>query len=147
MKSSIQFSTIRSWLYITFLMVLFCLSGCSKVGSVIPVDQRMEISEAGQVNEIYNYRGLTVMYTYILQNGNLQLSGRTSIPGRVDSFDLRVLFLDSSGKVLEQKLLYSIGYRQGWWKGGPFFTKTFQVPPETAGLSFTYSFTPHRGRR
>ncbi len=147
MKSNIQFSTIRSWLYITLLMVLFCLSGCSKVGSVIPVDQRMELSEAGQIDETYYFRGLTVRYSYVLQNESLQISGRTSIPGRVDSFDLRVLFLDSSGKVLQQKLLYSLGYRQGWWKGGPFFAKTFQVPPGTTGLSFTYSFTPHRGRR
>ncbi len=147
MKSKIQFLTMKSWLCIALFILMFCLSGCTMVGRVIPVDQRMELSEAGQVNEIYNYRGLTVMYTYALQGGNLQLSGRTSIPGRVDSFDLRVLFLDSSGKVLQQKLLYSIGYRQGWWKGGPFFTKTFQVPPGTTGLSFTYSFTPHRGRR
>jgi len=117
------------------------------VGRVIPFDQRMELSEAGRINEIYDFRGLTVIYSYVLKDGSLQLSGRTSIPGGIDSFDLRVLFLDSSGKVLQQKLLYSIGYRQGWWKSGPIFTKTLQVPPGTTSLSFTYSSTPKRGRK
>lgn len=123
--------------------------GCSGVGRVVPLDHRLPFDEQ-QDNSSGNFShgGLTVVYSYSLAGGSMTMDGQINYRRSVDSLDVRLLLLDATGTVLQQKLVYSSGYREGKSRQSDrTFHKTMVVPPGVAGLSFSYSDRPRSGHR
>ena len=78
----------------------------------------------------------------------MTIDGQVDYRRRVDSLDVRLLFLDASGTVLQQKIVYSSGYRvDSSRKSDRSFHETMVVPPGVDGLSFSYSAQPRSSRR
>ena len=78
----------------------------------------------------------------------MTIDGRVQYNHSVDSLDVRVLFLDTSGTVLQQNLVYSSGFRVTRSRiTDRSFQKTLVVPAGVAGLSFSYVAQPRSSRR
>jgi len=136
--------TIASYLII---MACFAILGCAGVGSTIPTERRIPLIEAKNHQGNFSYGPLSLEYSYalagsnmILGGSNMILAGKASYQGGFDSLDIRILFLDAAGTVLQQKPIHSSGYRTGSRKGSDrVFQKTFAVPAGSVAITFNYS--------
>ena len=139
-----------------YLLVLICfgISGCAGVGSTIPQERRVSLTETENNQGNFSYGALTVKYSYSLVGGNLIsagsnmiLAGKISYRDRFDSLDVRILFLDAAGTVLRQEFVYSSGYRTRDKSSNRAFQKTFTVPAGSVAMSFNYSAQDQTGHR
>ncbi|NOR25419.1 MAG: hypothetical protein GQ542_13735 [Desulforhopalus sp.] len=130
------------------VLMFLCILGCSGVGRVVPVDHRLPFSQTDNSQGNFSHGGLTVEYSYRLAGVNMTLSGQVSYRRSFDSLDVRVLFLDASGTVLQQNIVYSSGYRVARSrKTDRTFQETLAVPPGVTGLSFSYSAQPRSSHK
>jgi len=130
------------------LLIAFGLVGCAGVGRLVPADDRILFDEKGAGQGSFRQGGLTVAYSYRLTEGNISVGGEVDYTWAVDSLDVRLLFLDAAGTVLQEKMVYSSGYRVAdSWKTERTFQKTMAVPPGAAGISFGYSAQPRKSYR
>ena len=141
--------TVGKNVVLSLLVLIFLnLLGCSGVGRVIPVDHRLPFSQEDNSQGSFSHGGLTVEYSYRLAGVNMTINGQVSYRRSFDSLDVRLLFLDASGTVLQQHLVYSSGYRvSDSRKTDRTFKETLAVPPGAAGLSFSYSAQPRRSHK
>lgn len=128
----------KNTFYCALILVSLGLLGCATVGSVVPVENREKLSETGTGEDIFKSNGLIVEYHYTLANGSMLLSCSAALDFRVESFTVRLLFLDAQGTVLQQKVVCSSRTQS--------IEKSLDVPPGTASISFTYSSQPFRER-
>lgn len=134
-------------LYLVVLMA-FGLSGCAMMGKIVQVDNQILFGNEEKKQGIFSQGGLTVDYSYRLTGGNIDLKGQVDFSARVASLNVHLLFVDGAGTVLQQKILYSSGYRgSGSWRSERIFQKTLIVPTGAKGISFSYSTQPYRGHR
>jgi len=130
------------------LLITFGLAGCAGVGGFVPADDRILLDEKGAGQGSFRQDSLTVVYSYRLTEDNLTVSGDVDYTWAVDSLDVRLLFLDAAGTVLQKKIVYSSGYRVAdSRKTERTFQQTMAVPPGAAGISFDYSAQPRRSYR
>lgn len=131
-----------------FFLIAFGLVGCAGVGRPVPVDDRILFDEKSAGQGSFRQGGLTVAYSYRLAEGNITVGGEVDYTWAVDSLDVRLLFLDAAGTVLEKRIVYSSGYRVARaWTAERSFQQTLAVPPGAVGISFDYSAQPRRGYR
>jgi len=155
MKKYSTVSFIRVCLSLVCILTLSNIFGCAGTGSNIPPEKRVELIRAENNQGSYKSGPFTLEYSYTLtrssmvnSNGNMILAGRALYSGGVDSLDIRILFLDSAGTVLQRKMIYSSGFRSGGARGSKHvFQKTLNVPPGSKSLSFTYSVTDRSDHR
>ena len=136
-KDSLIQNTV-STLYSTLFIAFLCLLGCASLGGRVPAENRIALSETKQVDDTFKAEGLTVKYSYLLRENSMSITCNATLRFRVKSYDVRILFLDAQGTILQQKIVYSSGQRT---------VKTFlDVPPGAVSISFKYSSQPYRGR-
>lgn len=135
---------------ISYLLILVCfgISGCAGVKSSIPQERRIFLTEARNNQGDFAYGLLKLKYNYSLTDSNMTVTGKISYRGGFDSLDIYILPLDIKGTPLQQKSIYSSGYRSETDRisNRPFET-SFPVPAETVALTFTYSVEERSGRR
>ena len=137
------------------LLVFIGVSGCAGVDSTIPSERWVPLTEAGNNQGDFSYDSLTVNYSYSLTGNslisggsNMILAGKVSYRGGFDSLDISILFLDAAGTVLQQKFIYSSGFRNRSEKVSNLdVQKTFAVPAGSAAITFTYSVMERSGGR
>ncbi len=130
------------------LLMIFGLVGCAGVGRLVPADDRILLDEKGVGQGSFRQDSLTVVYSYRLTEGNLTVGGDVDYTWAVDSLDVRLLFLDAAGTVLQKKIVYSSGYRVAdSRKTERTFQQTLAVPSGAVGISFDYSAQPRRSYR
>ena len=132
------------------LLVLLLLSffGCSGVGRVVSVDHRIPLSPKDNNQGTFSSGGLTVNYSYKMAGENMTLNGQVQYRRGFDSLNVRVLFLDASGTVLQEMIVYSSGYRVDKSSMTDLsFKETLAMPPGVTGMSFSYSAQPRRNSR
>jgi hypothetical protein len=140
--------TDRKVLLLLLMMLSFGFAGCSMVGKVVPADKQILLSETGNSGGEFKNGQCTVLYKYSVAGGNMNLAGSASYRGGYDSLNVRALFLDEAGAVLEVKLLYSSGYRVSRSHGADrSFQNDLPLPPGTAGISFSCSTQERSGNR
>ena len=130
------------------VIVLLFLFGCSVVGTGIPESKRITFAGSQESTGTFKQGLLTIDYTYSLIGNKLSIAGNVGYLGGVDYLDVRVVFVDQQGIVLEQKIVYSIEYRQarGYHEGNSF-EKILEMPANSAGFSFIYSSQDRRSYR
>ena len=130
------------------MLASFGLIGCTHVGRLVPAEDRVLFTENQTGQGTFNTDGLTVDYTYKLQGRDLDLAGNAWYRGGFDSLNVYVLFIDSAGTVLQQRIAYYSGYRS-WrhWHADNSFQETLSVPPGAAGFTFSYSAQPSYSKR
>lgn len=146
MKKFIKISNGKKSVLSLLIVVSLGFLGCATVGQVVPADQQIAFSETGKSGGSYKSGGCTVEYSYDLAGEKMNLRGSASYRTGVDSLDVRVLFLDGTGSVMEQKIVFSTGYRTGKGRGGGF-QEALVMPPGAAGIAFTCSAKERRGKK
>lgn len=128
------------------LVASLSLIGCA--ASIIPLDRQIQLSEGANTQGSYKTGQLTVVYTYKRTGDSMVLSGTVSNSAGVDFLNVRVLFTDAGGQVLQKNLVYSTGYRTGHaYKGGSHFEENLKVPPGAVAFAFSYSSQPRGSSR
>lgn len=142
-------ATKKVRMFILGLLVLFGFGflGCSTIGTVIPQERRITLANTQDGASTFKEGSLSVNYSYSLSSTDMNISGNVSYMGGADSLDIRVVFLDSQGAVVDQKLIYATAYRdtRGNTKDRSF-EKSLEVPAGVVSFSFTYS-AQDRNRR
>jgi hypothetical protein len=148
MKKILHASIGKTAVLSLLLLISLGLAGCAGVGRVVPADDRILFGEKGTGQGSYSRGGLTVTYSYRLTDGKIILDGQAHYIWAVESLDVRLLFLDAAGTVLQRKLVYSSGYRVARsWMTERTFQKTMVVPSGAVGISFSYFEQLRRGNR
>jgi len=132
----------------SMMMIFFLVLGCSMVGSIVPTAQRLNLVETGANEMVFKNGNLNVIYSYDIQGTLFNITGRTNKPQGLDSFNLRLLFLDADGKVLQQSIIATVGFREDRRAASELnFIKTLQLPTNTSAVSFSYSGIARTGRQ
>ena len=155
MKKYTTVSFVNTGMLCILFLVFLGVSGCAGVGTTIPQERWISLKEAENNQGNFGYGPLTVKYSYsltgssLLSGGsNMILAGKASYQGGYDSLDINILFLDAGGTVLQQKFIYSSGYRDRSEKVSNLdVQKTFVVPAGSAAITFTYSVMERSGGR
>ena len=129
--------------------VALAFSACTIIGSTVPLEKQIALQPDNSIQGFYKSAFLDVQYTYSVNNAELTISGNTRFKGMdAGSLDVRLLLLDSQGTIIQQKLVYSSGYRTttGRRKNPSFETK-LALPDGVTSISFTYSSQPRNGTR
>lgn len=130
------------------ILVNLSLFGCAGMGRIVPADNRILFTEKVSSQGIFSHAGLTVEYSYRLEGKNLALEGEINYLGGVDSLNVYLQFIDATGAVLQQEIVYYSGYRiSRHWIADRSFQATLVVPPAAVGLSFSYSAQPRSNQR
>lgn len=146
MKKHSLYSVERSIFICVFVLVW--LAGCAVVGTSVPDDKRIMLSENKLTRGSFKDGALTVDYSYTRSPNDIKVTGFANYTNRMDSLDIRLLALDTNGTVVLQALIFSSGYRQGSGRKSEIkFNTTVDVPQEVAGMTFVASGQPRRGRR
>lgn len=146
MKKYFVVSTVNpKALYLLILVILF-LSGCAGMLPAIPGERQIALTQGDTIKGDYKYGWLILDYNYSLTHNSITLTGKVTYQDRFDSLDVRVLFLDSGGKVLQRKFIYSSGYRTGSGTVSDYaFHDTFDVPVGSKAITFTSSVRERSG--
>lgn len=145
---------VRSVLLFMVVLTSLGVLGCAGIVSSIPPERRISLVEAENNQGTFSSGALTLEYNYALTGGNLVmggsnmiLAGKATYSNRFDSLDIYVAFLDTAGTVLQQKSIYSSGYRSDEGKvSGRAFQKTLEVPAGSEAITFIYSEIARSGR-
>lgn len=123
-------------LMLVFLPLFFFVSGCAIKGPVSE-DKRIALQEKSNGTETYARGPLTVDYEYKRAGDSLTMSGSIGFNRGLDSLDVRVLFLDGAGMILDRKLVYSSGYRSlAARESTRTFRRTVDIPPGATAFTF-----------
>jgi hypothetical protein len=75
----------------------------------------------------------------IFLSGDIELTG-----GALDSLNIWVRMLDSSGRILDHKSVFMSGFRSS--EAEPSFKVELDTPPGIVALSFTHTSMERKGR-
>lgn len=141
--------TVQTYVAAQLMLICLIFSGCaSMMEQVVPIDQRIMLTRQEGDRGSFVSGQLTVTYNYSITGNNLAMKGLVSHRGRVDSLDVRVLFFDGTGQIIDRRLVYSTGFRSDAARegGDRSFQKSLTVPPGATGFSFSYSSKERIGR-
>lgn len=148
MKNSVRMFVERTGVLCLLLLISFGLFGCSNMSHVASIDNRALVSEKKNIPGVFEEGGLIVRYNYSLNGDQMSLTGDVSYKEGVDSLDVRILFLDPAGNVLQQKIIYSSGYRVfPPWGAERKILVNLTVPNGATGISFSYSARPRSSHK
>ncbi len=148
MNTKIATTTLRTRIIGLLVLLNIGLFGCSTVGKVIPQERRIPFADTQQADGTFEKGSITINYSYSLSGTNMTLNGKAHYLGGADVLDIRVVFLDAQGAVIEQKLIYGTNYRASrGQQGDRTFEKTLAVPTRTTAFSFTYAAEDRSGHR
>jgi hypothetical protein len=145
MAVHIRFQTLAA---VGTLVFLFFLEGCQGNflgyrGELVAEENRVPLQSGGPHSGVWDTDDLVVQYRYTRQGGTLGIAGDIEFVGGaarfqiVKKFRLSLYFLDGSGRILEQALLFGAGGGRHirLWS----FDKEMQPPPDTRSMTFGYS--------
>ncbi len=130
----------RVSLFVTVFIFMLLFAGCAMKSRPVTEDKRIALKEKTTAVETFKSGPLTVDYEYQRSGNTLTMSGSIDFRQSVDSLDIRVLFLDASGLILDRQLVYSSGFRSFAARDS---TRTFrrQLDMVAGAVSFTFDET------
>jgi hypothetical protein len=146
MCSKINYTGINNYIS-PYVTIIFFLSGLLLVlscgGVTIREDQRIQLQAGQSYQGTQNSVDYRLEYQYVFKQanpggpGSIEISGKVNPKRRLDSLDIYLNFLDAEGKRLGSKNVFGVGAGMGAGKGS--FSKTFETPPGTVSIAFTYT--------
>ena len=146
MFSKINYTWINEYIC-PYVTIIFLLSGLLLVlgcgGVIIRDDQRIPLQADQPYQGTQNNVDYRLEYQYLFKQantgaaGSIEVSGKVSPKRRLDSLDIYLNFLDAEGNRLGSKHVFGGGAGMGVGKGS--FSKTFETPPGTVSIAFTYT--------
>ncbi|TKB11324.1 hypothetical protein [Desulforhopalus sp. IMCC35007] len=147
MKNTILSNT-KILLLSVLILISLGLSGCADMGRVVSLDKQILFQVKGDSRGNFESGKLSLDYSYNLVGENMKLSGVVNYYDSADSLTVRLLFLDGSGGIIQQKIIYYSGYRVSRSRiNDRAFRTSFKVPPDALGISFDYSAQPRSSQK
>lgn len=139
---------------LSVLLVLVVCFGCatSNVGKSVSADEQIPLKKGGPhsgVSKAFDYT-MSYKYTFIQESGRIEMSGKIqSGPDGLSSLDIWINFIDGQGKILDEKSLYSVGFRESGnrYRAIFQFSKKLETPQGAEAISFRHIDTTAAGRR
>ncbi len=143
---------IYRFLKLSFLIMVAAviLAGCSgryftyKDAAITQTDYVIQLQQGDQQG-VWKTNELALNYKYHMTPETLRLYGAVDLVGgfyigfsSVDRLVVQLLFLDNTGTVLDDVVLYSADYKHQIHMFPMNFDRTFPVPANTSAISFTY---------
>lgn len=148
MKKSLAVSTGKVAALFLLIFMAFDLSGCTMVGKVLPVQNRILFNEKSANQGTYNDGELTLEYSYHQVGRKMTLDGQITSVRAFDSIDVSLLFFDASGTVLQETIVYYSGYRETPSSSTDKTFKTVLVMPRgSVGMSFKMTDMAREGKQ
>ena len=117
------------------LMIILLMTGCAGL-SVVPEPQRIPL-DAATAKDTYQMGQLQVNYDYQLSGAYLDIRGTVRYSFGYGSLSVWLRFLDGEGKILDQKIVYSSGYRtERYKKSDMSFGDRYTLPAGTTSFTF-----------
>ncbi|HIJ55369.1 MAG TPA: hypothetical protein HPQ03_04505 [Deltaproteobacteria bacterium] len=146
MKQTFKKTRRIRWLFliVTLSAIFSCTSYFTYKGQEVAEADRIEIKEGGPYTGSWDTRDLSLDYVYEQKKDSFTLSGKVTFNKHIiynfrllDYFDLRVHFVDGSGKIIEGKGIVSSGHHVEI-ENLPF-KKQFALPSGAVAMVFSYS--------
>ena len=132
-------------------MVMGLLSSC--IGSItglknhmVKEENRIYLDHGNQkVSSIWSTEDLSLSYKYLISEKTIEMDGKITLAGKITNFgvmeELRlwVNFLDSTGRVIDSKTVYTSPYRKWIPMLVLSFNGSLEVPKESVAIAFSYS--------
>ena len=132
------------------MVAVVFLAGCSgryftyKDAAITQTDYVIQLQQGDQQG-VWKTNELALNYKYHMTPETLRLYGAVDLVGgfyigfsSVDRLVVQLLFLDNTGTVLDDVVLYSADYKHQIHMFPMNFDRTFPVPANTSAISFTY---------
>lgn len=130
--------SMKNIVLLTVFLVAIVLTGCSGKGRIVAEDKWISLQEQGAID--FRQGLLWVTGEYLVEQSQLTVKGTTGLDFGYDSLNVRLLFLDSTGHVLEQTIVYSSGFRvDRHSRGQRAFDVKLEIPQAAVSFSFSYS--------
>lgn len=148
MKKYLVVSMLKPTVLYLFILIFLFLSGCAGMMPPIPDERKIPLAQEDTIKGDFEYGSLVLTYSYFLTGSSIILNGKIDYRDSFDSLDVRVLFLDSAGTVLQRKFIYTSGYRTGTSRVSDYtFQETFVVPVGSIAMTFNSSMQERSGHR
>ena len=108
-------------------------------GAAAKPEIRIELKELGPHTDSWATYDLSVQYEYEKNRDILKISGDIALNYQwpvVETFHMRINFLDRDNRILESRILYAHGYRQLLYHLD--FRNQFHLPDGTVAMGFSY---------
>ena len=143
---------IYRFLKMSFLIMIAAVSltGCNgrfftyKDATISQPDYVIQLQQGDQQG-VWKTNELALNYKYHMTTETLKLYGAVELVGgfhigfnSTDRLVVQLLFLDNTGTVIDDVVLYSADYKHQIHMFPMNFDRTFTVPKNTSAISFTY---------
>jgi hypothetical protein len=114
-----------------FLLFLVLTIACQGIQKTVKPEDRIALLEGGPHSGNYESQTISLDYQYDKQSDEIRLSvgAKVETRARYAGLEVWVQFVDSQGKILEEKSIYS-------------GENTFNIPPGTTDLAFRTFLEP-----
>ncbi|MEE4134628.1 MAG: hypothetical protein V2I32_01005 [Desulforhopalus sp.] len=131
-----------------FSLMIFSLSGCTALLRTVPIEKQISLNQSDTGPGEFRHGDLTVDYTLTLDGRQMAINGRIAYQKSFDSLDVSLLVIDAAGTVMQQKLIYSSGFRTSTDRiHNISFSSSLVLPPGSQGISFRYTAQDRRSYR
>lgn len=131
---------------LTIVLAITILVGCTGKGRIVAQDKWISLQEHGPID--YAQGSLWVKGEYIVEQSQLTVKGNTGLDFGFDSLNVRLLFVDGTGHILEESIVFSSGFRtERYSRGEREFMAKLEIPQGAVSFSFSYSSQDRSGHR
>jgi hypothetical protein len=148
MKRSEILANAKGVVLAVLVAIQLALFGCAPWGWLVSADQRILFADQATGRGTFSEGDVSVDYSLSLHGKEITVAGKVDHRSAVNFLNLYLLLIDAAGNVLQQRIVYSTGYRvyrDG--DGDRTFRETLAVPVGTMGISFGYSSQPRTMQR
>lgn len=148
MKLTFNWNHKIQWLFfiVIFSGLLSCMNYITYKGHEVAEEDRLPIHDGGPNHGFWQTNDLSVNYVYHKTANDIQLSGEISFAvhlmnsfSSLDSFHLRIYFLDGDGRIIEGKGIFYSGYKVSI--ENMEFNRRLSLPADTTAMVFSYTGT------
>lgn len=131
---------VISSLILSYMVLAACQANLFTYrGATAKPEIRIALKDGGPHTGSWNTHDLSVQYEYTTVGNTLKLSGDIALRYNwpvVETFDMRISFLDRDNRILDSRNFYYYGYRRPLTEMN--FVNTFTVPEGTEAFGFSY---------
>ncbi|MBL0715728.1 MAG: hypothetical protein JJV98_18740 [Desulfosarcina sp.] len=135
------------WMVAAVMMLSGCASGIrnSYVGQAAKPDGRIALRPGDIHQEKWQTNDIAVNFEYQREAGRIDLAGNIELQKRLSNFTqvdyvrVYVHFLDTEGIILASQHLWSSSFNTEPFFVRFTFTRQYPLPPDTHGLTFSYT--------
>lgn len=149
-------------LYLSIIVIAMVVGLFSSCMGTMPRAREKRVKQANQidlvkanheVHGVWNSNDLSLSYHYLVSDQTLKINADITLATKLTHFSvmdrLRIWlhFVNSEGRVLESRVIYTSPYRKSISMLNLGFRRSFPMPPNSVAMAFTYAGKVSEGSR